>query len=64
MTKWDYFLLGLQFTVSILGLYALFFGEITVWPLKKPLKEYQGLFFAIVTLVMYMGLQAFLRMVD
>ncbi|QLL75813.1 hypothetical protein [Limosilactobacillus reuteri] len=64
MTKWDYFLFGLQFGFSVLGLWALFFGEITVWPLKKPLKQYQGLFFVIVTLFMYMGLQALLRMVD
>lgn len=64
MTKLDYFLSGLQFGFSLIGLYALFFGEITVWPLKKPLKQYQGLFFIIVTLVMYMGLQALLRMVD
>lgn len=64
MTKLDYFLSGLQFGFSVLGLWVLFFGEVTVWPLKKSLKQYQGLFFAIVTLVMYMGLQALLRMVD
>lgn len=64
MTKLDYFLSGLQFGFSVIGLYVLFFGEITVWPLKKPLKRYRGLFFIIVTLVMYMGLQALLRMVD
>lgn len=64
MTKLDYFLSGLQFGFSVLGLWVLFFGEVTVWPLKKSLKQYQGLFFVIVTLVMYMGLQALLRMVD
>lgn len=63
MTKLDYFLSGLQFGFSLIGLWVLFFGEVTVCPLKKPLKQYQGLFFVIVTLVMYMGLQALLRMV-
>lgn len=63
MTKLDYFLSGFQFGFSLIGLWVLFFGEVTVQPLKKPLKQYQGLFFVIVTLVMYMGLQALLRMV-
>lgn len=37
MTKWDYFSLGVKISLLTIALFALLFGEVTVWPMKEPL---------------------------
>lgn len=37
MTKWDYFNIGVQTCALGVMIYALVFGEVTLWPMKRPL---------------------------
>lgn len=44
MSKWDYFNIGMQTCAIGLMLYALIFGEVTIWPMKQPLRKYTVLY--------------------
>ena len=44
MTKWDYFNIGAQTCAISAMIYALVFGEVTLWPMKWPLWRHAVLY--------------------
>lgn len=54
MTNWNCFMNGMGATIWLLFLICLVFGGVTIWPMKRPIKEHRVLYLAVIVFAVLM----------